>query len=196
MYGCEKNDLLQDSLHSIEEASLLKRFSEPNEFMGQAYCYFVFQEVIKSDVITPDLFSNYIKGGTLSLSFLTEYNNWLDAKLGSKCKRLVGKNFKRINEDSKAKYVIFLNEKVIESEGKSFKVTYNHEKLHVAFSLYKSSRYRIQKIWESLKEEDKEKFIKSNPGYNFSKPDILLREYFAYKFQEKYNEGIRFLIED
>jgi hypothetical protein len=192
--SCQEKDSFKHSLKTVEDVTIVKEYTNPKQFMGEAYCYYVYQEIIKPVKITPQLFSRFIKGGTLSLSFLADYNRWLKNEKGALCKQIIGSDFRPIENDLGKKYIIFINITAIKDEGKNPNITFNHERLHVAFSLYKEKRNRVEALWNSLSEVDKNKFIHSHPGYNFSNPDVQLREYFAYKFQNHYKNGIKLLI--
>ncbi len=194
--SCQKDDPLGNTLEKIENISLIKKYTDPNTFMGEAYCYYVYQNVIDPNQITPGLFAKYIKGGTLSLDYIDEYNKWLAQKEGRHCKKKLNHDFSSIKRIPKKKYVIFINNFAIEAEGKNPETTYNHERLHVAFSVLKQNRVNIARLWNSLPLSQRESFMKTHPGYNFSKQEVLWREFYAYRFEESYKEGIMFLLKD
>ena len=193
LWGSTKNDSTKTSTQDIENITIVKSYKNSQFFRSEAYCYFVFQKIITPKDINPNLFSKYIKGATLSLHFLHLYNEWLKSEDGIKCKNLIGKSFKPIESSLNKKFIIFLNLKAIEEDGNSLEITYNHERLHVAFSLYKSNRVRIKKRLDSLPKKQREAFFNSHPGYNFKNTDVQLREYYAYEFQNNYQEGLDFL---
>jgi len=193
LLSCTKKSSTPTPEEEIQNITLLKSYKYAKDFTSEAYCYFVFQEIISPKEINPDIFTQYIKGATLSLNYLEHYNKWLQIEEGHECRNLIGSNFKSIQNSSQKKYIIFLNLKAIEAEGKNKEITYNHERLHIAFSLYKSNRDRIEKYWQSLTREKRETFLNSHPGYNFKNKDVELREFFAYTFQNNYQEGLDFL---
>ncbi|MBG59686.1 MAG: hypothetical protein CMJ16_04435 [Peredibacter sp.] len=193
--GCYKKGSVDEAIKSVEQASLIKEYDNPSLFVGEAYCYYVYQSVLDPVKIPPQKFGEFVKGGTLSLKFITGYNQWISSKKGELCKLVVGQDFKPIDLDENKKYVIFLNKSAIHNDGQDIKITQNHEKLHVAFSLFKNKRDRISKIWSSMPIKEKNEFKESHPGYNFSNEEVVLREFFAYKFQGQFNKGIQFLID-
>tara|TARA_Y100000780_G_scaffold226709_1_gene241288 strand:+ start:110538 stop:111176 length:639 start_codon:yes stop_codon:yes gene_type:complete len=193
-YGCSKKSI-SEAIRAVEKMSLVKEYKNSSSFMGEGYCYYVFQGVLDPVQIPPKTFSKFIKGGTLSLKHLESYNEWLKGEKGQLCQSVVGDKFNPISPEGDKQYVIFMNLEAIENEGKDPKVTLNHEKLHVAFSLFNERRDRIKEAWHALTKEQKERFKESHPGYNFSNDNVVLREFFAYKFQDSLKEGMKFLVE-
>ena len=172
-----------------------KTYSNSQEFLGELYCYYLYQGVLDSKQITPDLFKNYIKGGTLSLKFLSEYEKWtLEDSEGQMCRKKIGKDFRILSANTGKEFAILLNRKAIIEEGKNPDITLNHELLHVAFAMFKVNRKAVQDKLNELSSKEKEEFISKHPGYDFSKPNILLKEYFSYTYQENIEEGLRLLM--
>ena len=177
----------------IEDTILLKEYNEPKHFLGQAYCYYIFQNIIDPTTVTPELFTKYVKGGSMGLEHLSDYHFWLNGETGKLCKKLIGDKFKTIKNDHGKKYIIFLNYKAIKNERSSPQLVLNHEKLHVAFSIYKQNRSRIERLWSSLSLKEQNDFKAKHVGYNFNNQDVVLREYFSYKFEKNYQQGLKLL---
>ena len=173
-----------------------KNYLDSNQFLGDVYCYYVYQGVLDIKQITPDLFKKYIKGGALGLKFLSEYKTWIEQdKDGRECKLLVGEKFRFLSVIGNKEFAILLNNQAIIEEGKDPIITLNHELLHVAFSKYKDKRSVLEKEVRILSEERRSYFIKIHPGYDFNKPTIFLKEYFSYTYQERVEEGLALLMD-
>ncbi len=88
--SCFKSNRAQDANQKILDVTTILKYQDPILFKDQAYCYYVFQEIINPKEITPDLFSKYMKGGTLGLKHIAEYSKWLSSAEGKNCKKIVG----------------------------------------------------------------------------------------------------------
>ena len=182
----ELNKILQKNVEEIV-------YVKGSDFKNEGYCYFVYQAIIDPRLITPQTFTLYVKGATLSTKYLSEYYKWLNGEMGRLCKSIIGERFKKIEINSSKAYMILLNKEAITIDHKDFKTVKNHEKLHVLYSLYKKHHFKVQEKWDLENTKFKKSFIKSHPGYNFNKTDILLREYFSYTFQNELEKGYDFI---
>ncbi len=181
--------LIKKLISKIEEVE----FDNSDKFMSSTYCYYIFQKIINASEITPKAFSKFIKGGSLSLKYAKEYRDWLKTSEGISCKENVGTSFTAFKVPKNKEYAIFLNKPAIIMEGKDINMTRNHERLHIAFAIYKKQQYKVQKKWDTLNEDKKKKFISEHPGYNFQKKKVLLKEFFSYSYQEDLEAGLTFL---
>jgi hypothetical protein len=90
-------------------------------------------------------------------------------------------------------YAIYLNKKVILNEGKVISRTIDHERLHVAFALFKENRLKIELLWDSYFKHEQKSFVTKHSGYQFNNKQVLHREFYAYSFEDNLKKGILFL---
>ena len=81
--------------------------------------------------------------------------------------------------------VIPIYEQVFENK-KSFEVIFNHELLHIAYTKNKKGKVKIKNEWDSLSQQKKTKFKNNHPGYDFSNINVILKEYFSYKYENPF----------
>ena len=184
---------------------MIKQFHKPEQFKNILYCYYIYQEIIEPEVITPQIFVKYVQGGSLTLKYIDQYNTWLGTVDGKKCKKLVGNSFEIISDNyieknsktdsNKIEYGVFLNLLAIKQDGKSPQQIYNHELLHVAFAQHIEHRHRILKSWDGLSDENQTEFKSKHSGYKFTNKKLLMKEYFSYTFQHNVKKGLRFLLD-
>lgn len=178
----ELENLITNNTHQII-------YSKGSDFKNQSYCYFIFQGIIDPKEITPEKFSKYVKGATLTTKYIQNYNEWLLGEMGRLCKSIIGNKFKALDIDLNLKYMILLNQEAILLDNKDFETVETHEELHVLFSMFKLNHYRIEQKWNNESQKFKNNFKKKHPGYNFLNKSVLLREYFAYSFQKNIGKG-------
>ena len=165
-------------------------FQDSNEFKTKLYCYYIFQNVVDPTVITPKLFAEFVKGGSLSNKFQSDYVNWLKTEKGTLCRKITGASSLKLSAKD---YSIFLNANAIENEGQKRQTALDHELLHIVFAKYKKHRGKISALWNNLTEKQKRMFKEKHPGYNFTNKKILQREYFSYQFQDRPLDGLELL---
>ncbi len=79
-----------------------------------------------------------------------------------------------------------MNKHAIKKDKKSFEVIFNHELLHIAYTKNKKGKVKIKNEWDSLSQQKKTKFKNNHPGYDFSNINVILKEYFSYKYENPF----------
>jgi hypothetical protein len=169
--------------------------SNPESFIHNAYCYFIFQKVARFDTLPIDQFAYAAQGASMSAAKVGEYRSWLDkSSEGQICSKLVNvftgtepSRYENLFGDKS--FILIVNPIASLTGGlgelkPTMKVNVNHERLHVIFSEDKSVQEKTRKEWQSLSAEDQEAFKKQHGSYDFGDEMTLLREYFSYTRQD------------
>lgn len=167
----------------------------PNEFIQQIYCYYIFKKIINIKETPPELFPYIIQGSSLSMNEKDQYNHWLINTIdGHTCTQSVMKILgikpsllEKTFFDNK-KYVLFLNPVSFLEQGagdlfqKTGAKIFNHERLHLVYAESKN-KIRLKKLWKTKSNVEKENFKKQHSSYNFTNENILMKEFFSYTFE-------------
>lgn len=190
--GCIKSNLIE----TLEQKVQVFEYEDSNVFTNKLYCYYLYQGLIDTNLITPALFSKFVKGASLKNSFLPSYIDWLKNKDGKKCLNKLSTQKAEFNNLDILKYSVHLNLTAISEDGSSPKTIKNHELLHVAYSINKKNKNRIKTRWDQLSSNKKEQFKNSHPGYNFNKTSVLYKEFFSYSFEDNLVDGLKFIMNE
>jgi hypothetical protein len=181
----------------IDQKILFYESSNPESLINRSYCYFVFQKVVKFDSLPIDQFPFSMMGASLSTSLFADYKVWLkDDEKGKLCSRLVKLFTGQLPEivsfpkSKKTKYVLIFNPIAaltggLEQLKDNLGIDINHERLHALYADNAVIRSKIKTEWNSLSNEERETFKKQHSSYDFTKEEVLLKEYFSYTRQTK-----------
>ncbi|MCC6277010.1 MAG: hypothetical protein IT289_03730 [Oligoflexia bacterium] len=168
--------------------------NRPDLFLNQFYCFFIYQKSVSYEKLPPTQFGHAVQGASFTGETLLAYQHWLTQNpSGQFCSKLVksmtGQSPQMLKVSPKA-MVIVLNPLALLTSGLSkyeeaARKAINHERLHHVYAQSEKVRNRVKTLWQSLKDDEREKFKSEHASYDFSSELILLREYFSYHFQSE-----------
>ncbi len=209
----DTNSFINPFPHEIHtEAS---RTVNQEQFTQNFYCYGIKENLFKKAELPPALFSLSIKGISFSKKAYEQYTTWLKTNRDGKSCAEDLKSFFNADDiqnytfEKNKTHALVINEITLLGDGagpkggnaksglndklyENFLITLNHERLHLLFATMPELKKLIADKVNSLTRDELEAFMKEHPSYNFAERDVLLREYFSYKYEKNINK----LLED
>ncbi|EQC45646.1 retropepsin-like aspartic protease [Bacteriovorax sp. Seq25_V] len=192
-YGDDVELSLPKSFESLKDKVVLRQIENIVHVASDYYCLAKHNRLFNEKDLNAALFPLSIRGMSFSRESLKTYGDWLKTADGKNCNQElidtygVGIN-KKIDKKFTKNNLIVVNPWTILGDGTdhydlNYRKTLQHELLHAVFSTDKKKREQAKSEWSALSEKEQESFKKAHPSYNFADEDILLREYFSYKYE-------------
>lgn len=169
-------------------------FNDSKQFGAQLYCYYVYTGEFKANDYSFRKFREQYIGEYIKLGFINGYRTWLFSIEGKKCKNKLGSKFQIMSPPAHAKYAIYHNLELAKKQDINPQTLLNRDLLRIAYTKYHSQKNtKVRNMWLNLTKKKKEDWIRRHPGRNYDIESKILREYFAYTYQNKFDEGIHLL---
>lgn len=177
---------------SIENKVNYYRAKSPDVFIHKAYCYHIFAENESFDQRPLAEFGYATQVISLEKKKVGEFTQWLDhTEKGQACRDIV-KSATGIPPSVLSYYVetkpfaVIINPVASLSTGvphniESLKTAVHHELLHLVYSENPELRQRVQKKWDSMTEDLRNRFLEKHP---IKEKDSLMREFLSFSYQD------------
>lgn len=181
--------------YPTDAKTLFLKMYSPRHTSALVYCYFVSRGLLDPKKVDPSLFARAVGGFAISSVQLPAYEVWLKTDAGGQCRQYVensvGLPMMDIAGLLKNKLsMVALNPLCLASlQGdtdfvmKAMKQTLNHERIHVLQSNCPAIDVFANELWAGLDSAKKAKLKKDIPEYNWENPQVAVREYLAFTYE-------------
>jgi len=196
-YGNDTVIAIPKLFDSLKDEVIVREVQNIIHVAPDYYCLAKHNHLFKEKDLNAALFPLSIRGMSFSRVSLETYFEWLKTADGMKCEaELVDTYGIGVNKEISKKFtknnLVVLNPWTILGDGvekydQNYGRTLQHELLHALYSNNLRIRELVRKEWSTSSQKEQESFKKAHPSYNFKNEDILMREYFSYKYEGSTN---------